>query len=172
MEIKNFKRRLHIYANKVCTQSVRETAEYLKNEAQKRASLDVDEVIYSGFKGHDNIKEFESYKNRFDVKEMESEKWTYKARAYNDFLVASWKHGVVPFGNYIEWGTGLTGLSTADGTWGSGDYTLKPWDERTYQQNIDMGTFGMAACPHWSVARERAREEMKNILATKLKENL
>ena len=171
MELNQLYRALKNALVKTCKETALETAEYIKNEAQKRAVLDVDEINYSGYKGHDNIGEFNSYLGRFNVKELESDNKTFKARAYNDFLVASWKIGIVPFGNFIEWGTGLTGLGTQDGTWGTGDYTLKPWDERTHQQNIDMSTFGMAACPHWSPAREKAKEEVKKIFSAKLKEN-
>ena len=55
-----------------------ETAEYLKNEAQKGAFLDYNEIVYSVYKGYDNIGEFETYLTYFKTKEED---------AYNLYLL-------------------------------------------------------------------------------------
>lgn len=142
----------------------RALAEYLKNEAESGAYLDSEEIAYSIFPGHDNIGEFNQYANNFKVKKIEKP-GSYNYRAYNDYLVFFNRIGEnVPYGNFIEWGTGTAGGGAPEGM----DYTLTPWDERTRAQSFDMGIFGMSANPHWSRAREKTKAQIKRIVSEKM----
>lgn len=152
---------------KMADDTARELAEYCKEQAEKGAYLDPEEVAYSIFRGHDNLGEFSAYASNFKVKKIEKP-GTYNYRAFNDYLVFFDRIGEnVPYGNFIEWGTGTAGGGAPPGM----DYTLQPWDERTREQYYDNGgIFGMNANPHWSRAREKTIGEIKNILSHNLKE--
>lgn len=160
-------RSLNDFLNKLksCTQlamidSCNEIAQGVMETAQGRADLDPNEVSYSIYKGYDNVGEFATYKDSFKVKDAQLKGNQVNAKAYNDYLVYFKRvGGNVPYGNFIEWGTGTAGGGAPAGF----DYTLTPWDERTKQQSLDMNTFGMVANPHWTIAYYQYNAKKKDI---------
>lgn len=149
--------------------SANEIAQGIRETAKSYASLDPNEVAYSMYKGYDNMGEFNTYINNFKVKEAKEEKNTVKSRAYNDYKVFFKKiSGDVPYGNFIEWGTGTSGYGAPLNY----DYTTEPWDERTKKQSVDLGTFGMIPNPHWTIAYRQYKEKKENIFIENLRKNI
>jgi len=177
----------HVFAkikhrvDQACLDSCNEIANGIKDEAYKRANLDPNEVAYSIYQGYDNIGEFATYQSNFQVRNAESDGKLTSARAYNDFLVYYQKmECLIPYGNFIEWGTGRNAS-------GEYDFTNEPWDARTIQQGRDSGgkifyinekpvmvggTFGMTPCPHWSQARHLYDAKKKEIFSNNLRKLL
>lgn len=137
------------------------TIDGLKKNVEEHATLDSSQSYYPrGDYKYDNVQHFASYMESFKS-QITKEGNTTKGKVLNDYLVNT-RHGNIPFGHLLEWGTGLMGMQTQDGTWGYGDYTDVPWDVSTHRQLLDEGTFGMSAHPHWTQAYQGALDDFKN----------
>ena len=128
-----------------CDQMGRElTEEIIKRvELPPEATL-LDPNLYK----YDTINQYNTYVNSIMGK---------KSHTLDDYLVevgsnylVDWDlaGGKVPFGVFIEWGTGPIGSIT--NTYDHGyPYTLdSPWDKATFEQRKMTGGWGMSARPH------------------------
>lgn len=138
-------------------------------DAQQHATEFMDEEAKSRLEIPEearNTQQFVDYSNSLKIKKAQKDGNEIVSSVYSDLLVGGddpkWQN--VPVGAFLEWGTGPLGEGSNNYPHGYPYTTKEPWDQHTWLQLLQTGSWGITARPHLYPAFLRTRRIlMENI---------